>query len=308
MALRCSHLQSSLPQPVIVNAAARNPWSTGMLVPNTPTSAAAVARHYAELDAFYRELWGDHLHHGLWLSGHESIEEATSALASLAMDELHVSPGSSVVDVGCGYGATSRMLAARGANVTALSVTPEQLAYARSASKGGNPCYMLCDWLQNPLPDGAFDGVLAIESTEHMVDQSRCMHEMARVLRPGGRLVLCAWLSCDAPASLTKYLLLEPICREGRLAWMGTAADCVALLRDAGMLVERFDDLTPQVARTWSMAVRRLARAMLADPRYREALLDTALDSRVFALTVLRIRLAYAVGAMRYGMFVARKG
>lgn len=279
-----------------------------MLIPDKPTSAAAVARHYGELDAFYRELWGDQLHHGLWRSGQESIEEATAALAELVIDALRVWPGSEIVDVGCGYGGVSRMLAARGARVTALSVTPEQVEYARARRTAGEATrYMVRDWLHNALPDEAFAGLVAIESTEHMVNRQRCMSEMARVLRPGGRAVICAWLSGRSPGRLARRLLLEPICSEGRLAWMGNVSDYATLLSDAGFETERFDDLTPYVVRTWSVCVRRLASAMIGDTRYRRALLDRTLANRVFALTVLRIRLAYGVGAMRYGMFVARK-
>src|SRR3978361_1598672 len=51
------------------------------------------------------------------------------------------------------------------------------------------------DWLDNGLPDAAFDRAYAIESSEHMVDKARFFSEAWRVLKPGGRLVVCAWLS-----------------------------------------------------------------------------------------------------------------
>ena len=43
-----------------------------------------VAGHYDELDAVYREIWGEHVHHGLWRTGRESVAEATHALADLS--------------------------------------------------------------------------------------------------------------------------------------------------------------------------------------------------------------------------------
>ena len=42
-----------------------------MIVPNAPQSAADVAGHYDELDAVYRAIWGEHVHHGLWRTGRE---------------------------------------------------------------------------------------------------------------------------------------------------------------------------------------------------------------------------------------------
>ncbi|RZM06556.1 MAG: SAM-dependent methyltransferase, partial [Sphingomonas sp.] len=57
-----------------------------MIVPRTPQAAADVAVHYDELDAIYRAVWGEHVHHGLWRTGRESSAEATVTL-SLAVAE-----------------------------------------------------------------------------------------------------------------------------------------------------------------------------------------------------------------------------
>jgi hypothetical protein len=51
-----------------------------MIVPTKEQSSAAVARHYDELDPFYRELWGDHVHHGLWTTGLETPAQAAENL------------------------------------------------------------------------------------------------------------------------------------------------------------------------------------------------------------------------------------
>jgi tocopherol O-methyltransferase len=40
-----------------------------MIVPRTVQTAESVARHYDTLDRFYREIWGEHVHHGLWRGG-----------------------------------------------------------------------------------------------------------------------------------------------------------------------------------------------------------------------------------------------
>nr|MBA2242711.1 methyltransferase type 11 [Chthoniobacterales bacterium] len=42
-----------------------------------------VVSHYDELDHFYRDVWGDHVHHGLWLRGDETHDEAVRQLAEL---------------------------------------------------------------------------------------------------------------------------------------------------------------------------------------------------------------------------------
>ena len=59
----------------------------------------------------YPEFWGDHLHHGYWATGSESKEEAQSALVAHLADKARIPLGASILDVGCGVGASSIYLA-----------------------------------------------------------------------------------------------------------------------------------------------------------------------------------------------------
>src|SRR4051812_19580875 len=84
---------------------------------------AEVAAHYDDLDRYYRGLWGEHVHHGLFDAPGMSPEEATRRLIAVVAGEAAVGPGSVVCDVGCGYGGTSRVLAREyGADVTGLTI------------------------------------------------------------------------------------------------------------------------------------------------------------------------------------------
>jgi tocopherol O-methyltransferase len=121
-------------------------------------------------------------------------------------------PGDAVCDVGCGYGGTSRLFADRGCDVTGLTLSGAQLAYAASAHPRANPKLMRQDWLTNDFPDGSFDAVLSIESSEHMVDKPLFFSEVARTLKPGGRFANCVWLSSENPGPAAIKYLLEPIC------------------------------------------------------------------------------------------------
>ncbi|MDX1419374.1 MAG: methyltransferase domain-containing protein [Rubricoccaceae bacterium] len=283
-----------------------------MITSRTAFDAAAVGRHYDGLDRFYREVWGEHVHHGLWTTGRETPEAAAEALTALVADAARVGAGDRVCDVGCGYGATARWLAAyRRARVTGLTLSEAQARYAfrQPVPEGSPPPEILVrDWLDNGLPDGHFDAVVAIESTTHMPERARVFREMARVLTPGGRLVACIWMAGERPKAWEVRHLLEPICREGRLAGLGSAAENRAWIEGAGLVVEREEDLSARVARTWTVCLRRVGGRLLRDRRYRRFLLDATEGDRVFALTLLRLRLAYATGALRYGVWVARKG
>jgi tocopherol O-methyltransferase len=282
-----------------------------MIEPRTAQRPPAVAAHYDDLDRLYRDVWGEHVHHGLWDTGRESSTEAVENLVVRVAELAEIGRGDEVCDVcdvGCGYGATARMLASRyGARVTGLSLSDAQLRFAREHTVGDNPRYLLRDWLENDLPDASFDAVIAVESSEHVGDKERFFSEAHRVLRPGGRLVVCAWLSSDAPRPWEIDHLLEPICREGRLTALGTAGENRGWIERAGFVVEEHRDVSRQVKRTWPLCIGRTLRLLAREPATLGWLIRGESENRIFALTMLRLWLAYEVGAMRYGIFKARR-
>ena len=94
-----------------------------MIIPAKEQTSAAVAQHYDDLDPFYRELWGDHVHHGLWTTGLENPTQAVENLIACVARRLELDPGQHVCDVGCGYGATAQWLAEHhGVHVTGLTI------------------------------------------------------------------------------------------------------------------------------------------------------------------------------------------
>jgi len=282
---------------------------TGVIVPNIPQSSAAVATHYDELDRFYREIWGEHVHHGLWRKGDETPQQAVEHLVHFMAQQLGLGEGDEVCDVGCGYGASAELLA-KDHGVHATGVTISQAQHERAAARlGAEPRVEIHhgDWLDNHFADERFDAVYAIESTEHMDDKQRFFDEAFRTLRPGGRLGVYAWLSGPEPGQWAVRLLLEPICREGRLAGMGTAEEYRQLAQNAGFTWESYHDLSGQVAKTWRICLRRFLGKVLVDPSYLRYIFDPAMSERIFAVTVLRILAAYRLGAMQYGLLIARK-
>lgn len=271
------------------------------------TAGEAVAAHYDDLDPFYRSLWGEHVHHGLWRTGRETPAQAALALSREVVHRLRLQPGDHVCDVGCGYGGTARYLVnEHRAEVTAITISARQHAEAIALNGGAaNPRYLLGDWMENDQPDSAYQAVIAIESTEHLPDVARGIREMARVLAPGGRLVICAWMAGPGLRPWERKYLLEPICREGCLVGMGDEDDYRGWIAAAGLQMESVDDFSREVRRTWPICIRRTIGAFFRDPATRRFLLDDHQRNRVFALTLLRIWFAYFTGAMRYTIFTA---
>jgi tocopherol O-methyltransferase len=278
-----------------------------MIVPGTSQSSAAVARHYDELDPFYREIWGDHVHHGYWKTGREAAAEASEALALLVADRLDLKDGLAVCDIGCGYGETARLFASR-YRVTVEGVTISKSQHRLAASRPAEGVSIaLRDWLENGFADRRFDRAYAIESSEHIDDKQRFFSEAFRVLKPGGRLVVCAWLAKTDAAFWQRRYLLEPICRQGRLPGMGCEEDYVSLARTAGFDVRSAEDISVKVRRTWTICIRRMTAKLIGESRYRAFVFARGSQNKVFALTMLLILAAYKTGAMRYCVFTFDK-
>ncbi|MDB5691931.1 MAG: methyltransferase, cyclopropane fatty acid synthase [Alphaproteobacteria bacterium] len=280
-----------------------------MILPNQPQTARDVSNHYDELDSAYRDIWGEHVHHGYWASGRETAAEAAEALVRLVADRLDLSPGQEVCDIGCGYGATGGWLAEhRQAKVTGFTISEAQarIGRARSERVPGFTCFCR-DWLANAMADQSFDRAYAIESSEHMVDKPRFFAEAARVLRPSGRLVVCAWLATERPTPWEVRHLLEPICREGRLPSMGSRSEYEEMAEANGFSLLGYDDISRNVRRTWVVCLRRTLGRLVADPALRRLALSRSTDNRSFLLSLPRLLLALRTGAMRYGVFVWEK-
>lgn len=277
-----------------------------MIHARATVTSDAVRSHYDELDPAYRTIWGEHVHHGLWETGDETDEEATDALVQRIAERLGLSPGQKLCDVGCGYGASARYLADRhGVDVIGLTLSPVQAAHAaRVGTARGRVTCRVGDWLANDLPTAHFDHAYAIESSEHMADKDRFFAEAHRVLRPGGRLAVCAWLAGDDVGLVGSRLLLRPICEEGRLPSMGTRAEYDAMAADAGLGLLTFEDLSARVRKTWTICARRVASNLVEDARFRHFALGRQTANRDFLFSLPRLVVALRTGAMRYGLFV----
>lgn len=278
-----------------------------MIVPDAVQTAANVALHYDELDPAYRRIWGEHVHHGYWRTGRETPAEATEALSDLVATKLRLAPGQSVCDIGCGYGATATRFAKHHrVSVVGFTLSARQQQVALARGDEGLTC--LCrDWLDNGLADQSFDRAYAIESSEHMVDKARFFDEAARVLRPGGRLVVCAWLEGEGARPWEVRHLLKPICAHGRLPSMGSRTDYETWAAAAGFTLESYEDVSRRVRRTWSICLRRSIMSLLVDRDIRRLALSPQTRSRSFILSLPLLLLALRTGAMRYGVFVWRK-
>ena len=104
------------------------------------------------------------------------------------LEELIPLAGKRVLDVGCGDGNMTRLMAAQGAKATGLECQAQQLAKALAAPKEGGEDYVDAGAQDMPFPDATTDVVVFFNSLHHVPPalMDKAMQETARVLKPGG--------------------------------------------------------------------------------------------------------------------------
>ncbi len=168
-------------------------------------------------DKLLERLWGDHIHLGFYppnkkIDFREAKVQFVHELVSWSgLDKLP--RGSRILDIGCGIGGSSRILANYyGFNVTGITISPAQVKRAEELTPYECKCnFKVMDALNLKFEDGAFDGVWSVEAGAHMNNKTKFADEMLRILRPGGFLALADWNSRDLktmpPSFLEKIIL-----------------------------------------------------------------------------------------------------
>lgn len=108
---------------------------------------------------------------------------------------LGLTPDGDHVDVGCGTGALARAAASRGRRVLAVDAEPEMVALTREATVGLGVRVSQAALPTLALASASVDAVTANFVVNHVPDPRAAVAELARVVRPGGRLAVTSWTS-----------------------------------------------------------------------------------------------------------------
>lgn len=138
----------------------------------------AVQREYAALAGDYDRRWAGYV----------------DASTRHALHGLAAAPGERLLDLGCGTGVLlERALREHpGAWACGADLSAEMLGVAR-ARLGGRAALVCSDAQVLPFRDGAFAAVASSSALHYWPDPLRALREVARVVRPGGRVVLVDW-------------------------------------------------------------------------------------------------------------------
>ena len=152
------------------------------------------AAHYDHVHSAWRLIMGEEFHYGFFAAGDTALELATAALTDQMLGRAAIGAGDRVLDVGCGTGRQACDLATSlGASVLGITTSASGVAAARALASVHriDARFEQRDGTDNGLPDATFDVAWVLESSHLMRDRRALLGECARVLAPGGRLVLC---------------------------------------------------------------------------------------------------------------------
>lgn len=150
-------------------------------------------------------------------SGHAGIYEMCKDDYPQMLAELEREPFADVLDVGCGTGTVIELLHEKypDAHYVGLDLTPDMIAVAQAKSLNG--CgFVVGDAEDLPFPANSFDAVLSSNSFHHYPNPEKFFAGVARVLRPGGRLILRDYTANDFTVWLMNKYVRAAACPPGR--------------------------------------------------------------------------------------------
>ncbi len=131
-----------------------------------------------------------------WGAGGQGYDEVSRGIADAiehAVDALDPQPGEHILDVATGTGWAARQIADRGAKVTGVDFGAGVIEAAKALSNGSGIDFRVGDAEALAFPDGHFDAVISTFGTMFARDAKAVASELARVVRPGGRISLANW-------------------------------------------------------------------------------------------------------------------
>lgn len=283
-----------------------------------PTVQKEVIRsHYNLSTLFYRLLWGRHIHHGLWDEAqlcseddrvrYGSPDQAQQQLTETMADLVQIQQGEDLLDVGCGMGGSSIHLAKTfDCNVTGITLSPVQRRWAaleaRYRGQTQRTRFLCQDAETADFPAESFDVVWSIECTEHLFEKQEFFRKAATWLRPGGRMIICAWLAGDELQTDEDRQKVYDVCEGFFCPSLGSAADYQSWMEGAGLEFQSFHNWTRRVSQTWEICRQRVEKTKV---RWLARLIDR--NTVMFLDRFETILNAYETGAMEYGCFIASK-
>jgi len=221
-----------------------------------PNDKHKIIEHYDLVSPYYRSFWGEHLHHGYWIRGDESKEKAQLQLIEHLARLASVKPGSDILDIGCGFGASSLYLAEHyNARVTGITISSVQveMAIQAAAAQQLDSKFLLMDAEEMNFQK-KFDVLWSVESISHYQDRRKFFASAAELLKPGGSFAITDWFKRENLTREETGKFIEPI-EKGMFVELQAMDDYEQFLVSSGLRIARREILNKNCAKTWDLCL-----------------------------------------------------
>ena len=225
---------------------------------NSYSDAARIARDYynsEDADNFYFHIWGgEDIHIGIYDKPDDHVAIASRRTTALLADALGPLPTTArILDIGSGYGGSTRTLARRfGCRVTALNLSERENIRSRQATAQAGLSHLIDvvdgSFEAMPFETATFDAVWSIDALLHSAKRDHVLAEAHRVLRPGGQLIFTDPMESGACSSAQ----LAPVLARIHLDSMGSFASYGRAAHALGFETIQARDLTPHLIRHYA--------------------------------------------------------
>jgi tocopherol O-methyltransferase len=252
---------------------------------------------------YYKSLWGEHLHHGYWIKGDETKEEAQTQLITHLAEIAQIKRGGSILDIGCGFGASSIYLAQQFDVVTTgITTSPVQVEMAqKAAAKAGVGCKFLLMDAEKMTFDEKFDVLWSVESISHYQNVARFFEAAVRMLKPHGTFALIDWFKRAELTSAQNKKFIQPI-EKGMFVELHTMAEYQALLSEQGLKIVSSEILNENCAKTWDICLE-----IVKDKTFWSLAAKLGTDFVHYLEGFKAMRAGFASGTFVYGLIVAER-
>jgi len=163
------------------------------------------------MSAQAREAVRRHFQKAHWVKHFRSTADYNLMARRRAVFELAAQePAPRLLDLGCGAGAYLELAPALGARYVGVDFAPNMIAAARERARELRlehaTCLLVGDATQTAFADGSFDLAIGVGLIEYFAEPAPLLAELRRVLRPGGRLILQAYLPSRYPEGLWELM------------------------------------------------------------------------------------------------------
>jgi len=261
-----------------------------------------IREHYDLVSPYYQMLWGEHIHHGYWIRGDETKEEAQIQLIERLAQAAGIRSGCRILDVGCGLGGSSIYLARNyEAEVTGITISPVQVDMARkaAASQGANATFLLMN-AETMRFDELFDVVWSVESVSHYQKISQFFSAAARSLKPDGIMAMTDWFKKEALEQRVYEEFIHPI-EESMLVELRTMKVYEGWMGENGLRIIKSEILNKNCAQTWDIGLD-----IIKEKTFWKLASQNGAEFVNFLGGFRAMRAGFASGNFTYGLLVAK--